>query len=347
MRLRLVGNTNRRELLITLGVWGVLLVGAITGLLLLRAKAADIINHIYYVNVSRGSKATVLYAEAEKHARVVMTKFDALNAAAPQKVPVPQDDENLQQALALYEEAMYTDVQPIFSSERTTHYELLAQLHEASGNPVQQRLAHARALFTAGDDATAMKYIQEARQVDPTAPEPLVLLAQASIRANDLPTAISAIDEVYTSATVTAEARQVKAEIVSRQGRSSEAVEEMQLALAESPKNLDYRLQLARHLMQIDAPAEAAKVMQDGLADGGWLDPAYLHRYGGYLNEIEDLDEAIRVLEQADRLAPYSGDVQFDLAKLYNKAGRKGQSASALRRATEINPELQDRLFED
>ncbi len=345
--IRLVGNHNRRELLITFAIWGVLLCGAITGLFVLRAKAVDIINHIYYVNVTRGAKATVLYAEAEKNARAVMADFQRRNANSGELVPVPKDDEHLQRALALYEEAFEIDPQPIFSEQRTVHYEMLAQLHESAGDSAGQRLAHAHALLTVGDEAAALSYLEQAREEEPESAEPLVLLARVHLRNDNVGAAAEILEQAFALAEVSAEARYVKADVAARQNDIETAINEMRLAVTESPENLDYRARLADFLARTQKFDEGQKIMQDGLAYGGWLDPAYLHRYASFLDNTNDLEEAIRVLEQADKLAPYSGDVQFQLARLYNKAGRKRQAASALRRATEVKPELQDRMFEE
>jgi tetratricopeptide (TPR) repeat protein len=344
--MKLVGTHTRRELYITLGVWAVLLLGAISGLLLLRSQAVEIINRIHYVNVSRGSKAAALYAEAEKHARAVMRHYQKLNESSEKKAIVPASDKHLQQSLALYKQAMEIDPQPEFSAERTLAYEMLGQVYEASGNKLGQLLADARALLTVGNKEDALDYIRQAQLANPAAPEPLVLLAQTRLNSNDLAGAKAAIDEVYTSSTITPKARWVKAAVLQNEGRPDLAAAELEKALQAEPHNLDYRLQLAQNQGAAGDKKAAAKTLQAGLADGGWLDPAYLHTYSGYLMELNDLDEAIRVLVQADQLAPYSGDVQFSLAKAYHKAGKTRQAASALRRATEVKPELQDKLLE-
>jgi tetratricopeptide (TPR) repeat protein len=343
--MKLVGTHTRRELQITLGVWAVLLGGAIAGLLMLRSHAVDIINHIHYVDVARGSKAAVLYAEAEKNARAVLQTYQDLNGKSPQKIQVPADDPYLKRSLALYAAALKIDPQPAFSPTRTIAYEMLAQVNEAAGNEVGQLLANASALVSVNNQKDALQYIQRAREANPQSPEPLVLLAQVHLLNADIASAMQAIDDVFTSSTVTPTARAVQARILQAEGKPDLAAEQLQKALEADPQNLDFRLSLAENRAAAGDTAAAAKTLQGGLPDGGWLDAAYLHFYSGSLMDLNDLDEAIRVLEQADRLAPYSGDVQFSLAQAYHKAGKTRQAASALRRATEVKPELQDQLL--
>lgn len=344
--MRLTGSHSRRELSITAGIWIVLLISAIVGLMILRANAVEIINRIHYLNVTRGDKAAVLYAEAEKNARRVFDKFQELNAGSTQKTVVPESNPELQRSLKLFKEALAIDPWPVFAPERTSHYELLAQLNDVAGHRIDQLLNHARAFMTLENRKDALDYIRQARLEAPESPEPLVLLAQAELKADNIEAALAAINDVYTSLTIIPNARFVKSEILQRQGKPKEAIPELKQAVAEDPDNLDYRSNLGSVLANQKQVKEAATVMQEGLADGGWYDAAFLHRYGEMLVRLDDLDEAIRVLSQADRLAPYSGDIQFSLARAFHKAGKSRQAASALKRAVEVKPELQKQVLE-
>lgn len=344
--IRLVGSTSRRELLITLAIWAALLLGAVVALFALRSRSVDIINNIYYVNVTRGSKAGVLYLEAEKYARKALAAYEDANRKSVEQVLLPADNPDLKRSLSLYEQAMTADARPVFSPERTKSYEIVAQLQESVGNTTAQLLAQAQALMTVGDTPDAVSAIEKARAASPASPEPLTLLAEVQLETGDRPAAQAALDELYTSSTVTPRARWIKGRLLMAENQYKEAVHELEQAIKAQPDSMDVRVDLARSQELAGDKKAAAKTMEQGLSDGGWMDPAYLHTYSGYLLDLNDIDEAVRVLVQADKLAPYSGDVQFSLAQAYNKAGKRAQAAAALRRATEVKPELQDHLLQ-
>ncbi len=343
--MKLVGAHSRKELVITLSIWLALLACAIVALLLLQANALRIIDRINYVNVSRGQKAEVLYAEAEKNARKVLEESEVLNLESSRKVIIPAANKQLQTTLRLFDQAFQADIRPEFSSERTMYYELLGQVHDASGNHLEELLAHSRAFISQSDTTDALSYIQQAREASATSPEPVLLLAQLYETNNQIPESLAVLDDLYSSYPLTAKARWVKARVLLKTQQVDDAIVELELAVKEDGKNLTYRQELGMALAVNGKMAEAAEVMQPGLAFGGWLDASYLHMYGNYLMEAADTQEAVRVLGQADALAPNSGDVQLSLAKAYHQAGKSRQAASALRRATEIKPELHDIIF--
>jgi len=349
--MRLVGTTSRKEVTITLGIWLVLLIGAIVGLLVLRSQATDIITRIYYVNVSSGQKAEVLYAEAEKNARALLKKYDAHTQEGAQPKPaaathIPPDDPQLKRCLTLFEEAMTVDGRPQFSPERTFYYELLGQVYEAAQNKPAELLARANALMSQGNTTDTLEYIARAQNAAPKSPEPLVLLAQVRLKQQDTAAAADAIHKIYESMTPTPDARWVQAELLTAEGKTSGAVAELEKAVAERPHDLRYRIDLGNAFERAGNLGNAIKVMAAGLGHGGWYDAHYLHVYGIYLMNTKDYAEAIRVLDQADQLAPYSGDIQLSLARAYNKAGKPRQAASALKRAAEIKPELQTQILD-
>src|SRR5690606_23604800 len=120
-------------------------------------------------------------------------------------------------ALALYDEAFEIDPRSIFSNERTVHYEMLAQLYESMGDSEAQRLAHAHALLTIGDESTALSYLEQVREANPELAEPLVLLAQVHLQNNDVEAAAEVMEQAYALSEIPAEARFVKADVAARQ----------------------------------------------------------------------------------------------------------------------------------
>ncbi len=343
--MNIVAHHSRKELLVTLCIWLVLLACAGTALFFLHRNAIRIIDHINYINVSRSAKAEVLYAEAEKNARALLKKAEQLNLESGRKLSIPASNERLQKTIELFKGAFQADIRPEFSSERTMYYELLGQVHDAAGNHSEQLLAHARAFISQNDTTDSLDYIMQARQASAESPEPLLLLAQLHEKNGQTSEALSALNDLYSSYPVTAKARWVKAGILQKTGKSDEAIAELEKAVAADEKNLTYRRDLGVALANAGQMRQAADRLQTGLSDGGWLDASYLHIYGNYLIAAGDIDEAIRVLMQADELAPYSGDVQWSLANAYHQAGKTRQAASALRRATEIKPELHNEIF--
>lgn len=340
-----VSRHSRKELYTTLSIWLVLLVAACTALLLLRNNAVRIIDHIHYVNVSRGDKATVLYAEAEKNARTVLKKAEQLNLESGRKLVVPVSDEALKKTLKLFDEAFRADLRPEFFPERTMYYELLGQVYDASGDHISELLAHARAFLCQNDSKDAAEYIEAAEKLPGNSQEPLLLLAQLHQKDGSTSMALAVLDDLFTSYTATAKAHWVKGKVLEEANRPSDARSELQRAVEQDKENLDFRRDLGVLLASMGEVKAAANTLQAGVSYGAWEDAAYLHIYGNNLMDAGDIAEAVRVLQQADKLAPYSGDVQLSLSNAYHKAGQNRQAASALRRATEIKPELHDQLF--
>lgn len=343
--MKIAGRHVRRELWITLGIWVLLMAFAVSAIFLLRKNALRIIDHIHYVNVSRGAKASVLYAEAEKNAWKVLKKAEQLNRLSAKKYHVPADDKHLQRSLTLYNEALETDIRDEFSPERTMHYELLGQVYDAAGNRSDQILSHARALMSQRAFDDAMDFINLLRDADPVTPEPVILQAQLHDLNGETTRALEVMDDLYESYNVTPKARWVRGSILNKLGKNEEATAEWEQAVAGKPDSLKFRRDLAIILADTDQTDRAVEVMELGVEQGGRLDAAYMHVYGNFLMEVGNLNKAIDVLKQADELAPYSGDVQWSLAKAYHLDGQDRLAASTLRRATEIKPELHNRVF--
>jgi len=344
--MKLTGKTSKREVRITLGIWAVLLVLGIAAVLLLRYNVMAILERLYFVNVGRGQKAQVLYAEAEKHSRAVLEKAHSLNKSAHVKVSVPETYPQLRQAEKLYEQAFEWDARPEFDLERSVHYELLAQVEDAAGDASGQLINNARAFMTVQNYGDARDYLTSAIRIS-GAPEATVVLAQLSLKEHKTSEAIALLNELESSKPLSAKALWVKSQGYVQQLDNVKAEESLRKAVEAAPKNLTFRQDLGQMLYANGNSAESIRVMEAGLDDGGWLDPAYLHVYGDYLTNAGDLAEAIRVLKQADELAPWSGDIQWSLARAYHKAGKAALAASALRRATEAKPELHDNVFDD
>lgn len=343
--MKLVARQSRREVTITLCIWAVLMIAAIAALVLLQRSSARIIEQIHYVNVSRVAKANVLYAEAEKHATQVFERAEDLNAESEKKVLVPAGNVHYQKAVSLFDEAQKLDQRPEFDPDRRIYYEMQGQLYDAAGNTEKQLLSHARAFISRGDFLNALDNIREAQAITTGSVEPVLLLAQLRDEQGSSTEALAILQEAQTSITLTPEANWVLGALHLKAGDLESAITAFRTAVEGEPENLTYRRELAIALKIAGKPKEATEVLRIGLNHGAWLDAAYLHVYGEYLVDVGELNEAIRILKQADELAPYSGDVQWSLAKAYHKAGQARQSAATLRRATEIRPELQNQIF--
>ncbi len=121
-----------------------------------------------------------------------------------------------------------------------------------------------------------------------------------------------------------------------------EAVEEFRKELEISPNHVPARLQIAYERLQ------------RGDADGGL---PYAKRavelapndftawdiYGRLLLEANRVEEAVRALEKAVRLAPESAEVHFHLATAYSRAGRKEDAARHTRAFRELKKAAAER----
>jgi predicted Zn-dependent protease len=105
-------------------------------------------------------------------------------------------------------------------------------------------------------------------------------------------------------------------------GDADRALAEFRRELAVSPKHLAARLQLAFEYLKRKQFAEGlpyARQAVESHAD----DFAARHAYGRLLLGAGDVEESVRQLEAAVRLAPDSPQCHFALARAYSRAGRK------------------------
>lgn len=344
----ILGRTVRREVVITLIIWLVLLVLACIGLATLRASTSRILHYIYYVNVSRGAKANVLYEEANKYAIRLLKDFEGLNEDSAAKVGIPSDSKDYLRSVQLFDEAMKYDPYPEFSTERIPHYEMLGQLYEASSEPqVDALLMYARASMARGNYEGAERQIHIALDRQSTATRSHVLLAQLRQLQDRTTEGLALLHDLSNMEPLDSKGYWVRANLYQATGEGQNALRDFEQAVVEAPDNIDYRKNFALALTAHKEDEKANRIMAEGLDLGGWQDPAYLHVYGEMLIRGSQYEEAVRILKQADKLGPNSGDIQWSLASAYHYSGQARQAASTLNRAIAIRPELQGRVFKD
>jgi len=335
-----------REVRITLVIWGVLLAAAIAALLLLNANSAWILNNIYIVSASRGAKAEALYAEADQEAAAVLKEAQRLNSEASHKVLVKPTNSHFERATKLFHDAFAMDIRPEFDAGRAEQYELYAQVMDAAGEEEQQLLASAKAFLARGDKKDALQYIEKARALPKVSIEPVVLQAQAELVDGNTSAAAAAMGDLMTTGELSAKGFYVRSQVQAGLGKQEAATADLEQAVKAEPSSVTYRRAYALALAADDRIKESLAVFQQGLDKGGWNDAAYLHVYGDNLLKASLYDEAIRVFQRADELAPQSGDVQLSLARAYYKNGQARMADSVFRRAIQARPELHDRLLE-
>lgn len=335
-----------REVRITLVIWAILLSAAIAGLLLLNANATWILNHIYIVSASRGAKAEALYAEADQEAAAVFKEAQRLNNEASKKVLVNPSNRHFERATRLFHDAFAMDIRPEFDASRAEQYELYAQVMDAAGEEEEQLLASAKAFLARGDKKDALQYIDKARALPRASIEPAVLQAQAELLDKDTSAAAAALGDLMTSSALSAKGYYVRSQVQAGLGKQSAATADLEQAVKAQPSSVTYRRAYAVALAAEGRVKDSLAVFQQGLDKGGWNDAAYLHVYGDNLLKASQFNEAIRVLQRADELAPQSGDVQLSLARAYYKNGQARMADSVFRRAIQARPELHDKLLD-
>lgn len=122
--------------------------------------------------------------------------------------------------------------------------------------------------------------------------------------------------------------------------RAAEGVDEMKRALELSPSDPEPRLSLAQYYLDRNQ-FDQAGVYADAITAS---DPASMpaHLLKGQIAEASgQASTAITEFETARKLAPTNNRVLWDLARAYNKAGRKAEAAEVVKELEKLGPEKQ------
>ena len=336
---------DRREVKTVAIIWGVVLAAAILALLVVNLNSIRLINHIEYVKANRFQRTLVLYSEAEKNLKAVMSKHEVLNRGSENVVNVPADDKNFKRAMELYSRAVALDPRDPFHEERRVEYEKMAMLYGAAGREVEQVKASMRAFLAARDYLSAENYGNALLARNPKDVEALVLLAESHMRNNKLNEAKADVARMQQAGAPADILNTVNGRLLIQQDDKPGAIAAYAEALKARPANPDLRKRLSDLYNETGKTEEAIRVLAEGLALGGNRDAEYLNRLGNAYLSVKKNAEAADVLEDAIKLERFSGDLYWQLAQAYQRLGKAAKADFALKEAFRLRPELREQML--
>jgi tetratricopeptide (TPR) repeat protein len=161
-----------------------------------------------------------------------------------------------------------------------------------------------------------------------------LFLAQAYAAADDLKNAIATLDVIVEEEPRVAS---TLAQYQEEAGLLKEAVENYTRALAVEPTNRGLKVRRITALIAARDFARAATLAAEGQAQHG-DDPRFPRLRARALDEGGDVARALAVLEPTARAFPKDAATQFQLADLYNDAGRDADAERTLRQLLQIEP---------
>lgn len=333
---------SRKQLRTVLLLWAVLVSFTFLAVYILNRNALRILHWLEYVEASRYSKAMVLYREAEKHA--VRALSDAPSKLKDSSA-ASTEDKNLSTAVSLLERAIRMDPRPDLGSSKEPFFTLLGDLYGAAGNPELQFIAYGRAALARNDLAAAQQYsaeISDTKEV--LSPDAIYFGAQVYRRAGQPERARALLANLVEQGSPPAGAFSLYAKILHDGRRFDEALTYYRAAVNASPRQVDFRKDLANFLVARGKRKEALNVYENGL-ESGWDDGNYLHLYGELLRIDGQYERAVDILRQAARIEPTSGDIELSLARAYEGLSKRRYAARHLQRAITLKPSLQRELL--
>ncbi|AXA35316.1 MAG: tetratricopeptide repeat protein [Candidatus Sumerlaea chitinivorans] len=324
-------------------LWAFLFGFAVVALVIFNANASRLVNHIEYVRAGRYPRALVLYEEAFKYAEKALQKIGGKSDGKTAKLSA--DDPDVKRAIELFGKAFELDPRDPYAPEMRKYYEVLAHLYAAIGNENMVAKLGARGFICERNFRDAEIYAESVTTRDPQDYEGWLLLADAQLRANKLSEAEMTIRRMESAGAPAAVVHELRGQLFEAKKEMRKAIAEYRLSLEKQPSNLELRKRL-QWLLQGDGRLdEALTVLEEGLRYGGDLDPNLLHRMGLLCLAKGDNTRAAKLLEQAARLEPRSGDIWFNLAQAYQRLGKDARANDALQEALRLKPELRQAVL--
>jgi Flp pilus assembly protein TadD len=339
----LPGLGSRRDKILILGIWLVLLAVAITAIAVLHANGARIIHYIEYDKEGRYARAQILYLESQKDARVLLRRAEQLNLPSQKKMNVSPAAPEAKSAVSAYEQAARMDPRPDFAADRRVDYDFAGQIFEAIGDDLKGSLAQVAAFLCDRNFGDADVLLKETEAIAPANAQLRIMAAKRYELEGTTTRALAIMNDLYSSGSVPIEGRRLMGRLLLNEGQTSKAIAEMKSALKDDPAYLDLRKDLGAALSGVGMFADAAQVFAGGEDTGGEFDPSFLHLYGQALLSGGKTEDAVRVLEKANLVDPNSAGVEFTLATAYTRLGKTVQARRHLARARELDPSLKDK----
>jgi tetratricopeptide (TPR) repeat protein len=188
------------------------------------------------------------------------------------------------------------------------------------------------------DTLSAQKYLERVVKSKPETVEAQALLASVYAKQRNYSAAVTAYQKVVELDPNRASAFQGLGDIYFRMQRWNDAVGALEKGVALDSNNKQALFQIGNAYEELRDFAKAAEAYERFLKlnpENAWT--GYL-RLGSCRMEIQQFDQAVAALQEAQKAQPRDLKVNYSLAMAYRKAGQYDQAEAVLKSLAEINP---------
>ncbi len=306
---------------IIIGIWGFVLICAIVTLCYLNQRSLQLIRHIELFPTSDYMKAQLLYDEADRNFKAIMSKIEKINSQSSKQELLSDNDELVSKTLELYLTALQIDPRAEFDISKQPIYERIAQIYDGCGVGYKRYEYMARALACDGNFKLAEVYAGTAASAYPKNPDNWKLLAEIYIEQKQYTYAGTVISQAQKAGLPQWAVLLLNAKLNYQCGNLQQAKEYLIESLHLDPNQNVTRSQMTDTLEKMEEYRAALTMLEDGIGHGVESSVVLLSRLGALSMRLNEFDKAIKYYTMSIQLNPDNADLHWGLAQALQKTG--------------------------
>jgi len=310
---------------------------AAAGIMLLHINSVRIINFIEYPETNPALLAETYRREAEKAYHRAARHF-AARKDDPMRAQKLKNDPALKKARQIFLKSLKLkpDVPLI--------YTYLSDLANFEGDLAAMHYYDGMRALAEGQNIAAIDAFNRSLSVKADFRDALEEKTVALIDSGTLEEAQKSLAHLFELSKPDSRAYFIKALFAARKGKTREYESALEEAIRIDPTNVKAAKRLASLFASRKEYGRAIHLLEQARPSTP-LDANLLHRLGQIYLLKGDFPDAAKSLENALKLEKHSAPLYFDLARVYEKLGKKSLSTVMLKKAIEIAPRFKKRIL--
>lgn len=284
-------------------------------------RSLELIRHIENIRLSPYAKAQLLYQRADSGFAKVMNEVEDLNKGKNQQSLIDQNDPVLTDTLNLYFQAFVIDPSPLYSPEKKTAYERVAQLYEACGLGFKRFEYMAKSLLCDSNYKLAEVYAGTAAGANSKEYEPWELLIEVYLGLNSLNYSEIALAQAQKTGCPAWKIDRYNGRIAMAKQDWTSAKEFFMSSLRQNPSETATRLLMAETLTQLQEVAASVSMLEDGIGFGVEKSAVALNVLADQSATVQDYAKACKYYAQCIALEPNNAALRIRYAESLAQAG--------------------------
>ena len=322
--------------------WCAAMTVALVGILLLHGQSIRLINYIEYPDLNPMILVESYRQEGEKLYQSVNRNYDQLRDD-PRRSEKMKNLPDLQKAKNLFLECL--NLKPGMKGV----YQYLADLATFEGDLSSMYLYQGKRALSENEIEAALEAFDQAlilkKDFRPALEMKILTLLQQGKAPQALESFNTLFEQINSSGKVPdAQVFYLKAQIAALQRNDKGYQTDLEEAVHSDPGHVMAGKDLAGLLASKGQYERAIAILQKTISHAPG-DAHLLHRLGQISMMKGDYTGARKSLEAAVKLEKHSAPLYFDLARVYEKIGKKSHSTIMLQKAIEIDPKFKNRIL--